>query len=41
MAIVMSMSLVTCAAFVMVLCLLIRRLGNAGGRLPVTPEWID
>jgi len=41
MAIVMSMSLVTCADFVMVLCLLIRRLGNAGCRLPVTPEWID
>ena len=41
MAIVMSTSLVICAAFVMALCLLIRRLGSAGGRLPVTPEWID
>jgi hypothetical protein len=41
MAIVIVVTLATCAAAVVVLIRLVRQLAVAGGRLPVTAEWID
>jgi hypothetical protein len=41
MAIVLGVTFAACIALVLALVLLIRRLAEAGGHLPVTAEWID